>query len=148
MLLLSNTVDEIRSIGYPSIDVRRGEMRKPVRAAVLVTLMGLVAVASSASALGGSAASGQTPQRISVGMTEFKFTLKPKTATKRAVVFALKNNGTIGHDFKIAGKKSQVLAAGRSGVFRVTFRKAGRYAFLCTLPTHAQAGMKGVLIVR
>ena len=80
-------------------------------------------------------------------MTEFKFALKPKTATKRAVVFALKNNGTIGHDFKIAGKKTPMVAAGKSGL-RVTFRKAGRYAFLCTLPSHAPAGMKGVLIVR
>jgi uncharacterized cupredoxin-like copper-binding protein len=123
-------------------------MRKPVRAALLVTLVGLVAVGLSASALGGSRTSAQTSQRISVGMTEYKFTLKPKTATKRTVVFALKNNGTIGHDFKIAGKKSRVLAAGKSGTLRVTFKKAGRFAFLCTLPTHAPAGMKGVLIVK
>ena len=89
-------------------------MRKPVRVAVLVTLVGLVAVASSASALGGSAASGPDTQRISVGMTEFKPSMK--TATKRAVVPYSRTTERFRGDFKIAGKKSQVLAAGRSGV--------------------------------
>lgn len=104
----------------------------------------LVAVSASA----GPTAPAQTPVKIAVGMTEFKFVLKPKTATKRVVLFAVKNNGSIGHDFKIAGKKTPVLAAGTSRTLRVTFKKAGRYPFLCTLPTHATAGMKGVLIVK
>jgi uncharacterized cupredoxin-like copper-binding protein len=41
-----------------------------------------------------------------------------------------------------------VLGAGKRGTFKVTFTKAGRYAYLCTVPTHAAAGMKGVLIVK
>jgi uncharacterized cupredoxin-like copper-binding protein len=54
----------------------------------------------------------------------------------------------ISHDFKIAGKKTPLLAKGKSGTLRVTFAKAGRYAFLCTVPGHAAGGMKGILTVR
>jgi uncharacterized cupredoxin-like copper-binding protein len=123
-------------------------MRKVVRGAVLVAIVGVVAFTVSGSALGGASSSAQTPLKISVGMSEFKFAVKPKTASKRVVVFAVKNNGTIGHDFKIAGKTTPIVAPGRTRTLRVAFKKAGRYAFLCTLPSHASAGMKGVLIVR
>jgi uncharacterized cupredoxin-like copper-binding protein len=30
----------------------------------------------------------------------------------------------------------------------VTFHKKGRFTYLCTVPGHAQAGMKGVFTVR
>ena len=53
-------------------------------------------------------------QRVAVGMSEFKFALAPKTVKKNVVVtFALANKGTIGHDFRVGGKKSPVLAAGK-----------------------------------
>ena len=41
-----------------------------------------------------------------------------------------------------------MIAAGKRGTLKVTFQKAGRFAYLCTLPSHAEAGMKGVLIVK
>ena len=58
------------------------------------------------------------------------------------------NRGTINHNFRIAGKKTASLAAGKSATLRVTFTKAGKYAYLCTLPGHAAGGMKGVLTVK
>lgn len=108
----------------------------------------IAALTLAVSASAGRTGSAQTPLKIAVGMTEFKFALKPKAASKRLVVFAVKNNGTIAHNFKIAGKKTPVIAAGKRGTLRVTFKKAGRYPFLCTLPSHAPAGMKGVLVVK
>jgi plastocyanin len=114
--------------------------------AVLAAVAALV-VAVSAFATGTTQSA--TPQRVSVGMTEFKFTLAPKTVKKNVVTtFALTNRGTIGHDFKVGGKKSAIVAAGKKGTLKVTFKKAGRYPYLCTLPSHAAAGMKGVLIVK
>ncbi len=115
---------------------------------VLGAVVGAVAVLVAAvGAIGGTAA--PAPQRVAVGMTEFKFAVVPKTVSKGAVVtFALTNRGTIGHDFRVGGKKSPVLAAGKKGTLKVTFAKAGRFPYLCTLPSHAQAGMKGVLTVR
>ena len=81
-------------------------------------------------------------------MTEFKFTLLPKTAKKGTVVFSVVNKGKIAHDFKIAGKKTAKVAAGKRATLRVTFKRAGRFPYICTLPSHAPAGMKGVLVVK
>ena len=56
--------------------------------------------------------------------------------------------GEVVHDFKIAGKKTPYFTNGQSGVLRVVFNKPGRYLFVCTVPGHIAAGMKGTLIVR
>jgi uncharacterized cupredoxin-like copper-binding protein len=80
--------------------------------------------------------------------SEFKFTLSKKTVKKGIVVFKVANKGMISHDFKIAGKKTKSLAKGKTQTLRITFKKAGKYAYLCTLPGHAPAGMKGVLVVK
>jgi uncharacterized cupredoxin-like copper-binding protein len=114
--------------------------------------IGVMAAAAAAlvitvGALGGTSA--PAPQRVAVGLTEFKIAVAPKTVRKGAVItFAVANKGAIGHNFKISGKKTPVLAAGKRTTLKLTFAKAGRYAFLCTVPTHAAAGMKGVLIVK
>jgi plastocyanin len=90
-----------------------------------------------------------TPQKVAVGMTEFKFTLTPKTVKRNVpVTFTVTNRGSIAHDFRIAGKKTPVIAAGGKRTLRVTFARVGRFAYLCTLPSHAAAGMKGTLVVR
>jgi plastocyanin len=108
----------------------------------------LAALAALAVAVGG-AGGAPAPQKVTVGMTEFKFALAPKTVKKRVpVAFTVTNKGGIGHDFRIAGKKTPVVAAGGKRTLTVTFAKAGRYAYICTLPSHAAAGMKGVLVVK
>ena len=60
---------------------------------VLGAVVGTVAVlVAAAGALGWTAA--PAPQRVTVGMTEFKFAVAPKTVTRGAVVtFALTNKG-------------------------------------------------------
>ena len=40
------------------------------------------------------------------------------------------------------------IAAGKRATLKVTFKKAGRYPYLCTIPGHAPAGMKGTLVVK
>jgi uncharacterized cupredoxin-like copper-binding protein len=111
----------------------------PAGAAVALAALAAVVAAPGAPA----------PQRVAVTMTEFRFALVPKTVQQgRPVVFAVANRGTIAHDFRIAGRKTVVLTAGRRTTLRATFAKAGRYPFLCTLPSHAAAGMKGVLVVK
>jgi uncharacterized cupredoxin-like copper-binding protein len=84
---------------------------------------------------------------VGVRMTEFKFVLTKK-AVPRVVVFKLVNTGTVPHDFKIKGKRSAKIQPGRRGTLRITFTKPGKYRYVCTLPGHAAAGMKGVLRVR
>jgi uncharacterized cupredoxin-like copper-binding protein len=85
----------------------------------------------------------QAVTRVTVVGTEFRFTLSRRSAPTGTVIFKFVNKGKITHDFKIAGKKTPKLLPGKSATLRVTFKKKGRYAFVCTLLGHAAAGMKG-----
>ena len=85
---------------------------------------------------------------VGVSMTEFKFRLSKSSVAKGSVTFKLVNRGSVTHDLKIAGKRSAEIRPGKSGTLKVTLKRPGRYRYICTLPGHAQAGMKGVLTVR
>ena len=41
-----------------------------------------------------------------------------------------------------------LIKAGKTTTLKVTFAKAGKFPFLCTVPSHAAAGMKGTLTVK
>jgi uncharacterized cupredoxin-like copper-binding protein len=84
----------------------------------------------------------------SVKATEFKYALGKTKVSRGTVTFKVKNSGHVKHDFKINGKKTKLLSPGASTTLKVSFSKAGRYTYLCTVPGHAQAGMKGKLTVK
>jgi uncharacterized cupredoxin-like copper-binding protein/cytochrome c551/c552 len=93
---------------------------------------------------GGATTAAVAPKKITVSASEFKFVLSRKTVpAKSVVIFTVINKGKIPHDFKIAGKKTKTLAKGQRTTLKVTFPKKGAIAYLCTLPGHAQIGMKG-----
>lgn len=120
------------------------------KGSVLVVLVALVALAAVVSAFGGSAQQkATTTVAVTAGKpSELKFTLSKKTILKGTGVFKVTNRGMLPHNFKIAGKKTPLLAAGKVATLRATFTKAGKYPYLCTVPGHAAAGMKGVLVVK
>ena len=100
-------------------------------------------------AFGGPATQSATTVAVTAGKpSEFRFIVKPKIVKKGIVTFKVANKGMLAHDFKVAGKKTKTLAKGKTATLRITFKKAGKYAYLCTLPSHAAAGMKGVLVVK
>ena len=113
-------------------------MSKSKVAAVLAVLVALLAVAPLAVARTHAA----KKTMINVAASEFKFKLSKKSAPHGVVVFKVTNKGHVGHDFKIAGKKTKVLSPGKSATLKVTLKK-GRYGYLCTVKGHALAGMKG-----
>ena len=78
---------------------------------------------------------------------EFRFTLTKKTVPKGTVTFLVINKGNLPHDFKINGHKTKLLSPGQAQTLKVTFLKAGKYPYLCTVTGHAAAGMKGTLTV-
>jgi plastocyanin len=82
-----------------------------------------------------------------VSAKEFSFTLSKRSVRHGTVTFRLTNRGRTGHDFKIAGRKTPIIRPGRSATLRVTLRR-GTYRYICTVPGHASAGMKGTLRVR
>ena len=106
-----------------------------------------VALALTVAAVGSPAA--PTPVTVTAGKpSEFRFTLSKKTVAKGTVSFKVTNKGAFSHDFRIAGKKTKMLAAGKSQTLTVVFAKAGRYAYICTVPGHAAGGMKGTFTVK
>ena len=103
----------------------------------------LLATAAAALAAPVAAPAAQAPTIATVTMREWRFTVAPRTVPAGTVVFRVTNAGTIRHNFVVAGKRTRALSPGRSQVLRVTFRRPGPKAYLCTLPSHAEAGMRG-----
>ena len=116
------------------------------------TLLGGLAIASLAlipPALAPTDASAaNTAETDQVRGGEFFFKLATKSAPKPGkVTFVFKNVGHVLHDFKIDGKKTPLIQPGKTARLVVTFKKKGKYPFLCTVPGHAAAGMKCVFTV-
>jgi len=99
----------------------------------------------------GAGPSGQTStaSTIQVKGGEFFFRLSTKSIAKPGkATFAFTNIGHVAHDFKIDGKVTPLIQPGQTTKLAVTFTKAGSYPYLCTVPGHAEAGMKGTFTVR
>jgi uncharacterized cupredoxin-like copper-binding protein len=115
-------------------------------AAVSLALLGAeLPVATDAAAPAASTAASTTD---TVKATEFKYALSKASVSRGTVTFKIKNAGHLKHDFKINGKKSKMLNPGASTTFKVSFGKAGKFSYVCTVAGHAQAGMKGKLTVK
>jgi len=110
-------------------------------AAALLAVLGVVAAPALGARTHAAAAS------VTVTATEFKFKLSKTSVPHGKVVFTLVNKGKLAHDFKINGKKTSLIGPGKSTKLSVTF-KAGKFKYLCTVPGHAAAGMKGTLTVK
>jgi uncharacterized cupredoxin-like copper-binding protein len=133
-----------------------------VVASVLVTSAALVGWGKSSPASGDMAAAvvplasahasrqtQATASAIQVKGREFAFRLSTKSIAKPGkVTFVFRNVGHVQHDFKINRKKTPLIQPGKTARLVVTFKKKGKYSYLCTVPGHAEAGMKGVFTVR
>jgi uncharacterized cupredoxin-like copper-binding protein len=86
---------------------------------------------------------------INVKGGEFFYKLSKKSIAKPGkVTFVLKNVGHVVHDFVIDGKTTPLVQPGKTARLVVIFKKKGKYPYKCSVPGHADAGMKGVFTVR
>jgi uncharacterized cupredoxin-like copper-binding protein len=123
--------------------------------------IGLAALLA-ASALTGAAWSATKATNVTVTAgkpAEFGFKLSTKTVKHGAVTFKVTNGGTIPHSFKICasnkggtanackGVATKQLLPKQTATLKYTFKTAGTYEYLCTVPGHAAGGMKGLLKV-
>jgi uncharacterized cupredoxin-like copper-binding protein len=114
-------------------------------AAVAIASLAVVPLASARTDRQARAAT--TTIQVSGG--EFFFKLSAKSIAKPGTVtFVFKNVGHVQHDFHISGKTTPLIQPGKSAKLAITFKKAGKFSYLCTVPGHAAAGMKGVFTVR
>jgi uncharacterized cupredoxin-like copper-binding protein len=114
-------------------------------AAIAIASLALVPIASAR----GEHQARVAATTIQVKGGEFFFKLSTKSIAKPGkVTFAFTNVGHVAHDFKINGKKTPLIQPGKTAKLVVTFTKKKKYAYLCTVPGHAAAGMQGVFTVR
>jgi uncharacterized cupredoxin-like copper-binding protein len=114
-------------------------------AAVAITVLAVVQFASARTEPQAHASA----TTISVSGKEFSFKLSAKSVARPGkVTFNFKNVGHTLHDFKINGHKTPMIKPGKTAKLAVTFTKKGKYPYLCTVPGHAAAGMRGVFTVR
>jgi nitrite reductase (NO-forming) len=113
------------------------------------SLVALAALALAASALVPVASARVAATTVHVQGGEFFFKVSTTTVAKPGkVTFVFKNVGHVLHDFRIGGKTTPLIQPGKTATIAVTFKKKGSYSYLCTVPGHAAAGMKGVFTVR
>jgi uncharacterized cupredoxin-like copper-binding protein len=120
---------------------------RSVSALATLAIVGLALVPLAEAKADRQARSAATTIQVKGG--EFFFKLSAKSIAKPGkVTFVFKNVGHVTHDFKINGKKTPLIQPGTTAKLVVTFTKKNKYTYLCTVPGHAAAGMKGVFTVR
>ncbi len=139
--------------------------RKSLVLAIATALASLLAACAGAS--------GGTPEgALTVAASQLRFT--PETVEVVAgqpVTLVLTNSDSLEHDFSVmeiplegeaeahgaehdmsgmAEEPALHVAAqgGQSGALEFTPTQPGRYEFICTVPGHKEAGMRGTLVVR
>jgi plastocyanin len=120
-------------------------MRLPLSAARATAAVVVLFFALAVPALAGGTHA--TATAVTVTATEFHFKLSKTSVAHGAVTFTIVNKGKLAHDFKIGGKKTALVAPGKTAKLTVTL-KAGKAPYLCTVAGHAAAGMKGTLTVK
>lgn len=127
--------------GRRELTIRSISMVAAVAAAALV-LIPLASARLDRETIAGTAS-------VTVKGGEFFFRLSTKSVAKpEKVTFVFKNVGHVQHDFRIDGKQTPLTRPGKTAKLVIAFKKKGKYPYKCTVPGHAQAGMKGVFTVR
>jgi uncharacterized cupredoxin-like copper-binding protein len=105
------------------------------------------AVAAAATIAAATTTSAASSVSVTAGKpSEFHFRLSGR-AHPGSVTFRITNRGTLKHDFKIAGKRTRLIGRGKTRSLTVRLKR-GTYKYICTVPGHAVAGMKGRITVR
>jgi uncharacterized cupredoxin-like copper-binding protein len=112
-----------------------------VKRLVLIAAFAAAAIAALAQSTFGASS-------VNVTARDFSFALSKRTVPHGSVTFRVTNRGNQRHDFKIAGRKTVLIGSGGTRTLRVTLRAGRSYRYICTVPGHAAAGMKGTLRVR
>ncbi len=114
------------------------ELKKPGKYGYASTLSG-----DARKGLRGTFASVAALTAVGVRIRDNGFTLSAKSAPLGAVRFVVKNLGARPHNFRIGGQKTPLVKPGKAELQYVVFGKAGKYAYVSTLPGDARIGLKG-----
>ncbi|MCB1258028.1 MAG: cupredoxin domain-containing protein [Microthrixaceae bacterium] len=83
---------------------------------------------------------------VQVKATEFAFDPKDIKVAENGKII-LDNAGAVQHDFQVEGLTMDMVDPGKTGELVLTGLAPGEYTFICTVPGHEAAGMKGTITV-
>src|ERR1700758_3984315 len=111
-------------------------MRRLAIWGAIAVLAGLGVVAGIVLPASGASTSRAGASRVTITVVARAWAFKLSRRSVPAgttVTFKVTNKGKIGHDFKINGKKTPLIAPGHTKSITVVFKKKGNLAFLCTV---------------
>lgn len=116
-----------------------------------LAVVGAIAAVTTGTALAAPAAAPATALKVTAVASGLKFSTSSLKAKAGKITITLTNASPLPHDLVVeAGEKilakTPMLAKGKSGSLTVTLKK-GTYDFVCDVPGHEDAGMKGKLVV-
>jgi plastocyanin len=108
-----------------------------------------LALAAACVVVGIAAGRPSAPTRVTATMVDYRFRLSQRTVHTGTVVFSVVNKGELPHTFEIQRlhRITPLLQPGQRATLRVSFKKPGRYYYLCTVGNHVLYGMAGYLRV-
>jgi plastocyanin len=109
-------------------------------------LSALVLVVTGAGIAPARVSATTSPHTVKVAAKDFRFVLSTRTVPHGRIRFVITNRGSAEHDFAIAKHTSKTIQPGQRTVMTMTLRR-GRYPYRCTVDSHTELGMKGVLRV-
>ena len=137
------------AIKHPKNEIVAYSLNAPAGGAKTQTVPKTQTAPPANSGSGAKAAPSANGTRVQVKGGEFFFRLSTKSLAKPGTVtFVFQNVGHVEHDFSINGKQTPLIQPGQTAKLVVSFTKSGTYPYLCTVPGHAEAGMKGTFTVR
>jgi plastocyanin len=123
--------------------------RRIVLALFGTTLVVLVVSVNATSGVSHQAPSGG--KTVTVEMREFRFIPSRIMVDRGRVTFEVQNRGESPHVFQITGAEIDThigLLPGAATTLDVSLTTPGEYKLICPIPTHAEAGMHGSIVVR
>jgi len=146
----------IVSAGLTGIILSARGFQMPAVGAAQPVVAGPAGVAVQAAPQLQAPAVASAPTEAKIVATDLKFT--PTTIAAKVgqpVKVTFENKGVIEHDLTFPGMKADksadalkaVARAGQSATLEFTPTAAGKYDYICTIPGHKEAGMKGTINV-
>jgi uncharacterized cupredoxin-like copper-binding protein len=144
--------------GVAMLRLRRGQnavqlLRATMGLALVVAIGYAVAVwamtgkPNDAEAAPAVAAAQTSAAAVTVTASEFRFVLSRSSVPHGTTTFTVVNDGKVAHNFWIDGSSTPQISPGSRAQLTVALT-AGKHLYVCTVPGHANAGMKGTLTVQ
>jgi hypothetical protein len=88
--------------------------------------------------------------RVTVVAKEHRFSFSRRSAPLGVVIFTLINKGVVVHalEFPLLGKSTPVLQPGAKARLTISFKRRGRFYWLCPIAEHSELGEAGAFIIR